>query len=653
MRMITVIGLLLAGMFHIQGCKSGGGESSSFQFPKQVRILKAEHVHSTCYDYAVSELIRLLGRIHISAHVSEEEYAKGAFCLRIIAPETSPQQIAPDDSQLFADGYLLDISESHITLVARQPKGILNGVYDLAGRLGYLFLFPGIRGEWEPVETDGGFALPAGREIINPRFRHRGIFNGSSEKIWVEYYAKLRFNLCNPLDPQLAEKLGLRIEVGGHDLDQLLPPTLFSEYPQMYRMAQPEDFFGQRINDYNFCVTHPKARQLIQENYREKLKPLLEKGVYAWHTWQEDLPAGGWCYCPTCRSFTAADQAMLSMRMLADVIREDKLPMRVPMLAYHDTMFPGKKIDAPKEAFLLFAPRERCYAHALDDPSCPNNRVHKQALGQWAAKFNGIDDAHTFEYYFDRVLFRGLYPFLPEVILNDMRVYEAFGIETYTALQVGTVFVPELAMRNFPVFAEGMWNKNLNAELFIRQLARKIQPNQPSIWETYFTKYAGVYSRVMRWCENDIASWADYRWLPETTTDFGREMARLYRENASELNQIADDLADAITPDMPERVKSFARHEVARLRFEAAELEVMHVQQKAANAIGAYLNSGDREKLEQGIACMRETLAQLENSQARAEQTGIKAGDYYYMYNEWITKELKAKIRKFEPDAGP
>ena len=36
--------------------------------------------------------------------------------------------------------------------------------------------------------------------------------------------------------------------------------------------------------------------------------------------------------------------------------------------------------------------------------------------------------AHTFEYYLDRVLFRGLYPTLPQVILGDMRIYEEHGV---------------------------------------------------------------------------------------------------------------------------------------------------------------------------------------------------------------------------------
>jgi len=111
------------------------------------------------------------------------------------------------------------------------------------------------------------------------------------------------------------------------------------------------------------------------------------------------------------------------MRHLAEAMAKKDASMRLPILAYHDTMFPGAQIDAPKNSFLLFAPRERCYAHALNEPACARNRVYYKALQEWMKKFKGIDDAHMFEYYFDQVLFRGIYPFLPNTILEDLKVY--------------------------------------------------------------------------------------------------------------------------------------------------------------------------------------------------------------------------------------
>ena len=40
------------------------------------------------------------------------------------------------------------------------------------------------------------------------------------------------------------------------------------------------------------------------------------EGAYAIHAWGDDLPAGGWCLCPSCRSFSPEDQSMIAMNLL-------------------------------------------------------------------------------------------------------------------------------------------------------------------------------------------------------------------------------------------------------------------------------------------------------------------------------------------------
>jgi hypothetical protein len=553
-----------------------------------------------------------------------------------------------DISHIFADGFTLEVKESGITIGAKKAKGILNGVYGLSEQLGFLFLYPGENGEWPPLERDTKLSIVTGKYTINPRFKYRGIFNGSSTKEWVEFYAKLKLNaLCNSLDKDLAEKLGLRIEEGGHDLNMLFSKDLYKEHPEYFRMSQPEDFYGKRINDYNFCVTSPGMKAIIQKNYRKKIKSYVEKNIYAWHTWPEDLPGAGWCYCTTCRSFSSSDQVMLAMEMLAQVIREEKLPVRVPLLAYHDTMFPGRKYDAPKESFLLFAPRERCYAHALDEPSCPINNMHFHALSEWIKKFKDIDDAHTFEYYLDRVLFRGLYPTLLQVILDDMRIYQKAGIESHMTLQVGTTFVPELMMHNLPLFAQGMWNDKLTAKIYIKDISHKILPAQWKIWEDYFSGREQVFSKVMKWCDHDMQAGIDYRWIPETTLDYGKEMVQIYKRGTEHLTQIANELEIALSSQWPDRVKILAQKEIARTRFESAELRSMMSQQSAANYIGDYLNSESEQSLQLGIEKLNLTLENFNQALKMARDAGIRDGDYYYTYQEWITPEIKQKIIKW------
>jgi hypothetical protein len=263
-------------------------------------------------------------------------------------------------------------------------------------------------------------------------------------------------------------------------------------------------------------------------------------------------------------------------------------------------------------------------------------------------KFKDIDDAHTFEYYLDRVLFRGLYPTLPQVILDDMHIYEQHGIESHITLQVGTAFVPELVMHNLPIFAQGMWDDKLSAETYITAISQKILPAQPKVWENYFTTRAKVYSEVMKWCDHDMQGWYDYRWIPETTLPYGKKMMQVYEKGSATLSTLVDDLEKAISPQWSDRVQNFAKTEITRTRFEVAEIKTMMSQQAAANYIGEYLNVESDQSLQQGIELLKQTLQNFEISLQKAREAGIKDGDYYYMYNDWITKEIRQKIIKWQ-----
>jgi len=608
----------------------------------------AAPAESTCFAFAASELARLLGRVGVSTRTTAANAEEGwqlAVGERVAYPADT---LAP----LFNDAYVLETTASGVTISSKSAKGVLNGVYGLCDRLGYLYLFPGEDGEWPPRLADGeSLSIPLGTIVMQPRFPHRGIFNGNSADPWATYYAKMGFNaMCQPTEKEVAERLGLRVEVGGHDYDELITPDDLKAHPEYARMVQPEDFWGGRTPDFNLCVASPDAVKVVKETFRTKIKEKAAERIYAWHCWPEDLPAFGWCMCPTCRSFTPNDQAMIAMRYLSEVVREERLPVRVPMLAYHDTMFPGKKIDAPPETFLLFAPRERCYGHALNDPACAINERYHQALKEWMAKYEGIDDAHTFEYYLDRVLFRGLFPFLPQLILDDTDVYEAAGIESHISLQTGSGFKPELMMLNLPVFAQSHWNADLDAETFIANTAEKILPENPEVWVEYFTKRAEVSWRTMQW-EDESVGWADYRWISETTLPIGDKMVEEFRWGAEAYEKMADTLEGALKPGWPDRVKAYAKTEVGRTRFEAAELHVMMLQQDAMNHIGDYMNTGDEAVLSEGVRLLRETVAALEIAKAKAEAAGMP-NSYYFMFNTWVTKEINEKIAKWEKVVG-
>jgi hypothetical protein len=635
-------------MMNIESSSQEKGKASvmnTFDIISGLELRHAACGDSKCYAYAVSELVRLLGRMGVAVHTAiGEQPAAGLWTLQLGNP--SPVPPLPPES-LRHDGYRLKVCATGIGIEALSPKGVLNAVYDLAERLGFVFLLPGEENEWVPRIAR---ALTTGIRTETPRFPHRGVFWQSlntedfSVDQWLRFYAKLRFNaLAHEIgDRDLAEELGLRLEIGGHGLARLLPRDLFAEHSEQFRMFQPEDFGGKRNPDSNFCVTHPATRRTIKENFKKQLAD--SEDVYAIHAWADDLPAGGWCLCPSCRAFAPEDQSMLATNLLADAVRETGANVRIPMLAYHDTMSPGRQIDASPETCLLFAPRERCYGHALDDPSCARNRFYLEALIAWQRKYDGIGDNHTFEYYFDQILFRGMYPFLPGIIIDDMRVYQKNGIETHLSLQVGgPAIAPEY---NMLTFSKALWNETLSADDVCCQLAEAIAGQDAAPWFAYLQRRAAIFTDAMRMCEHDPKIYLDYRWLPETTHPFGNEMAETYKRSSDELQEAAATLVAAINPQWSERLRKLAETEARQAEFEAAELAVMHLQQKAVSCFAEKLNTGDEAKAEEGCVLLEAAVEALKSARAKAVVLGLpeKTTWYFRNINPWLSQEFSKKI---------
>lgn len=623
-------------------------KARAFTLGRQVEITAfVAGERERCYVHAVGELVRLLGRAGVESTLVHKPAKGRGLRLHIgVAPAVGSATFRA----LRDDGYVVAIAPEGVALVALVGKGVLNAVYDLAELLGFAFLLPGENGEWAP-ETPAALATD---ELVRlPRFPHRGVFwqklggaDDYSVEEWLRFYAKLRFNaLAHDLESlALAEELGLRLEIGGHGFAGLLPRGLFAERPELFRMFQPEDFGGKRNPDSNMCVTNSQTRALVKKNFAAKLD--AAKGAYAWHQWADDLPSGGWCACPCCRSLTPRDQAALAMNLLAEAVREHGSDIKIPVLAYHDTMTPGTQISPAPECFPLFAPRERCYGHALDDPSCARNRHYLAALKAWTAKFGPGVDNHTFEYYFDQILFRGMYPFLPETILADMRVYEANGVQTHLALQVaGPEFVPEL---NMLFFAAAAWDAAVNPKRFRRAYAKAVCPVEPRPWEDYLKARAAVFTSAMRVCDYDLEVYLDYRWLPENTLPFGHKMAKAYAVAAEALEGAADKLAAAVGPVWTDRAKALADKEVKRARFEAAELVVMGFQQAALNCFGDYLDKGGKESAAEGVELMGKALEAFKTARKRAEEFGLPVKCWYFgNVNRWQSAEFEKKIQNY------
>lgn len=245
------------------------------------------------------------------------------------------------------------------------------------------------------------------------------------------------FYIRHPFDTQLSipelsadfEKRAIDVEYGGHVIPLLVPRELFGQRPDFFPQAPA----GERVDLGNLCTSNAEALALAAAN---ALAYVLEHPeMSALHIWGADLWEGGWCHCATCAGTGAHDQSLRVCNAVAAGLAEADRVRPVCYLAYHDTLDAQLTVRPDPQVFCEWAPRERCYGHALDDGHCERNRRYRASLERHLQWFDGR--VRLFEYYGDSILYFGCALPLPEIIAADMEYYRRIGIRDALMLQFG------------------------------------------------------------------------------------------------------------------------------------------------------------------------------------------------------------------------
>ena len=607
--------------------------------------------------YAAQEAARLIGRVGAKASTATAAAADGVFVLRFGAKAG-----VPSVKGVKFDGFAVEAGDDGVVLAAPTAKGVLNGVYTLAEEAGFSFVYPGERGELAPAAPR---PVADGVRTVNPRFPYRGLFDSNGAKRlydyadWMAFLAKLRHNIYRDNTGRkealaFCRKLGFRPEIGGHGMRDCLPRKLFETEPELFRMFMPEDFGGRRMKDSNFCISNPKTQRIVEENFTKMVAPYAAAGYHALHAWADDLPGNGWCMCSSCRSMEGTDQSQLAMNVEARAIRKAGFDMRVPAIGYHDTLFPSELVDPDPLCFFLYAPRERCYGHAIDDPSCARNAYHLKALKAWQRRYAKNDDAHTFEYYSDRMLFRGHTPYLPDVLVGDAEAYAQHGIEAWMTLVVGgEMLAPDWNLLGYSRLG---WERHTRKSLTER-LAASFPADDRETWCAYLGGCADAYQKAFLLCEQPAPIYLDFRWMPERGGAVGRVMVQRLDEAARTLDAARQALSgrlDALKPGSA----AFARMEVARDAFQVTDLRAMAEHQDALREIGDWRNDGDDRRFAQIRAHLEKACALVEQACDELRPLILQPGEkdssggfklcYYLSFAKgWTIPEMKKKINLY------
>jgi hypothetical protein len=432
------------------------------------------------------------------------------------------------ESRAAADGFKVSVDPASVTLAADSPRGVLSAAYALLEQFGCQWSL-GAAHEHVPRLTASTVEL---RSLdYAPHFTVRGYCSDimawhytqpehlrehiAEDRPFLDWMVKSGANtfffIRHPFDTQLTipellpdfERRGLDVEYGGHVIPLLLPRDEYSRHPDYFPQA-PD---GARTDHGNLCSSSAAALATAGANAVRSVREHPEMHVV--HIWGADVWGGGWCHCPGCSTVSVQEQSLRVCNAAARALAEAGMARPVCYLAYHDTIEPATTLRPDENVTVEFAPRERCYGHALNDPECGTNRRYAAALERYVELFAGR--ARLFEYYGDAILFAGCTVPMTRVIDADLDYYQRLGIREITMLQFG---------------AFSRWAYPLNFVTFAAKITG--HPHEQAIaahWER-FGGGAAVLSEleaIMR----QVVTYGDIRRPPRSAAAAGRVLARV------------------------------------------------------------------------------------------------------------------------------
>ncbi len=265
----------------------------------------------------------------------------------------------------------------------------------------------------------------------------------------------------------LLRECGLDAEYGGHVLQLLMPRDRFAEHPEYF----PAGADGVRIARGNLCVSDPDAVAIVRAGALAYVREHPENRLL--HIWGADVWRGAWCRCARCGELPPQIQYMDVVNAIAGAFAGDSHAPPIAYLAYHDTIDPHPGLKPLGNVWFEWAPRERCYSHAIDDPACEINPRYFESLERYIEIFNGR--GHVFEYYADAILFCGLGFATPAVVARDLRAYRRLGIASISCLTFGAYSVMAYPV-NLEAFVRGSRDPDFEPDTTLVDLAAGRHP---------------------------------------------------------------------------------------------------------------------------------------------------------------------------------
>ena len=195
-----------------------------------------------------------------------------------------------------------------------------------------------------------------------------------------------------------AKQRGVKIEYELHAAGYLIPRNMLSEHPEYFRMNER----GERVNDWNFCVTNPDALALCVKR-AARLASKLYGSEHNFYFWMDD-GRDTHCMCENCRKYSPSEQQLIVVNAMLAEIRKTIPDAKMAYLAYFDSIVPPVKIAPSDGVFLEYAPFEKYTAVGED---AEEKKERERAMLEPLIESFRPEPPKVLEYWFDNSIFSG------------------------------------------------------------------------------------------------------------------------------------------------------------------------------------------------------------------------------------------------------
>jgi hypothetical protein len=595
---------------------------------------------------AVGDLVNGLGAMLARPIETTSDASLDARSIRIALPGASTKAVVP--AGLEGESFTVTRAGGVIAIAAGSERALIHAAANLLERWGAKFppgaapIYPRLDdarlGDLASYAVTPAFKRRAFASDImtwNYGFAHRLEMHLAHDREFIAWMARRGVNAfsyithahdtrlkIDELSPELGAR-GIDAEYGGHVLQLLMPRDAFEKHPEYF----PAGDDGARQARGNLCVSNTDAISLVRGGALKYLRDYPENSLL--HIWGADVRGGAWCRCGSCRELSPQIQYMAVVNAIGQALGGDAGAPPVAYLAYHDTIEPHRGLRPLKNVWFEWAPRERCYVHAIDDADCEINPRYLDSLKRYIDLFDGR--GHVFEYYADAILFGGLGFATPAVIADDLRCYCALGLRSVSCLTFGAFSALAYPV-NLEAFVRGTSSLDFDPEASLTAAAAGRHPDCTAQFTDAYRAIARATKLVLDY--SDVMS-------PARIVGATRDRKREEMTKAAAIFDDAVNAADSIIP-------------ATRSPLADGEKDLWRYSRDVLSAMSDYLavlqsSSGDRTARGEAV------LARIAAAAEHVHRMELPIKGTWGAYDlEWIREMwLRGMRRGLEPQSQP